>query len=408
MFFNINELILALGMSLDLAGRVSYINELESSSHVNIEYKNLFNHSLKCGYISMELCNELNLNSKDKRDVYIAAILHDIGIAANNNYYVEESNSNFIPDHCISGSKTIATFPNSSNLKKFILYHHENINGTGTFKLSGNDIPLGAQIIRMSDLIDNIYADKDPIKGRDLVKKWVSKNSNVIFSEKLSNSFSRISLKESFWYNLYNLTSYNFILDSYVPNFDNTISLDDLLSISYSFSSLIDAHSSFTATHSKEIGDLTYKISKSLGFSEEKSIKMKIAGLLHDIEKLAIPRHILHKNGKLTNDEFLIIKSHSYYTWLILSKVKDLSDICEWASNHHEKLNGLGYPNNLMADKLSFESRIVAVCDIYQALKEDRPYKKGFSEEKTFEILDDLIDKNEICKDAVQCLKNVL
>lgn len=118
MFFNMNELILALGMALDFAGRVSYINELEPSSHVNIAYKNLFNHSLKCGYISMELCNGLALDSKDTKDIYIEAILHDIGIASNHNYYVEGSNSSFIPDHRISGSKTIDTFPNSSKQRE--------------------------------------------------------------------------------------------------------------------------------------------------------------------------------------------------------------------------------------------------------------------------------------------------
>jgi HD-GYP domain-containing protein (c-di-GMP phosphodiesterase class II) len=143
-------------------------------------------------------------------------------------------------------------------------------------------------------------------------------------------------------------------------------------------------------------------------YDEEKCIKMKIAGLLHDIGKLSIPIEILDKNGKLTPEEFDIIKSHVYYTRIILDKIEDIPDISEWASNHHEKLNGAGYPAGITGAELSEESRILAVCDIYQALTEDRPYRCGLKVEKALSIMDDMVDGGFICRDALKHLKSAV
>lgn len=135
---------------------------------------------------------------------------------------------------------------------------------------------------------------------------------------------------------------------------------------------------------------------------------MKIAGLLHDIGKLAIPLNILDKNGPLTSQEFGIIKSHAYYTKIILDKIEDIPNISEWASNHHEKLNGQGYPRGLKADELSEESRIMAVCDIYQALTEDRPYRKGLNINNAFNIMDEMVSGGFICAAALGHLKETI
>ena len=135
---------------------------------------------------------------------------------------------------------------------------------------------------------------------------------------------------------------------------------------------------------------------------------MKIAGLLHDIGKLAIPTKILDKNGPLTEEEFSVIKSHTYYTKLILDKIDNISDISLWASSHHEKLNVKVYPRRLKAEELSEECRIIGVCDIYQSLTADRPYRKGMYMYQAFEILDDMVNNNLICKNAVNHLKNTL
>ena len=144
------------------------------------------------------------------------------------------------------------------------------------------------------------------------------------------------------------------------------------------------------------------------GFDKEKAIRYYFAGAMHDIGKLVVSNDILEKPGKLTADEFTKMKNHASATYYVLSQIKDISDILEWASNHHEKLNGKGYPRGLPAEKLSFEEQLMACIDIYQALTEKRPYKDGMSHEKTISIMMDMADKGELNEKIVHDIDAVM
>jgi len=115
----------------------------------------------------------------------------------------------------------------------------------------------------------------------------------------------------------------------------------------------------------------------------------------------------LDKPGKLSMEEYSIIKSHTYYTRLVLDKIDGIQDISDWASNHHETLRGTGYPDALNSSSLSLESRIIAVSDIYQALTEDRPYRSGMTIEKTFSIIDNMVAIGNIDGSVVKKFKDI-
>ena len=117
---------------------------------------------------------------------------------------------------------------------------------------------------------------------------------------------------------------------------------------------------------------------------------MRIAADLHDLGKLAIPNSILDKPSGLTRKEFQIIQAHPFYTRRILEKIDGFDDITDWAANHHEKLDGSGYPYGLDKNDLDFNSRILACVDIYQALTEDRPYRKGMSHKDAIKIMNNM------------------
>ena len=121
--------------------------------------------------------------------------------------------------------------------------------------------------------------------------------------------------------------------------------------------------------------------------SEQECKYMRIAGLLHDIGKMKVPKEILEKPGKLTDEEFNIIKEHAYYTHLILSDISGFEQVTQWAAYHHEKLAGNGYPFHLAEDEIPFGSRIMAVADVFSAITEERPYRKGMDREKVIEVL---------------------
>ena len=138
--------------------------------------------------------------------------------------------------------------------------------------------------------------------------------------------------------------------------------------------------------------------------SPEETTKLYFAGTLHDIGKLVVDRDILEKPGKLTAQEYEHIQNHAYYTYDILRRIKGLEDVTLWASLHHEKPNGTGYPFGKTAVDLNRNERLMGCLDIYQALTEKRPYKDGLSHEKSMDILRDMAANGFIDANIVEDL----
>jgi HD-GYP domain-containing protein (c-di-GMP phosphodiesterase class II) len=151
----------------------------------------------------------------------------------------------------------------------------------------------------------------------------------------------------------------------------------DIDRICSAFSEVVDAKSPFTFRHSSGVANAAVAISRTLGLTEERITFVHRAALLHDIGKLGISNSILDKPGRLTSEEFLLVQAHPGLTRQILSRVGAFRDLARIAGEHHEKLDGTGYPNHLGGKDLNLESRIIAVADFYAALSEERPYRAG-------------------------------
>ena len=131
---------------------------------------------------------------------------------------------------------------------------------------------------------------------------------------------------------------------------------------------------------------------------------MRIAGNLHDIGKLTTPEHILEKQGRLDDYEYEIIKQHAYQTYNVLSKIKGLGEISDWASLHHERLNGSGYPFGFEEDKLTKETRLLAIADFFTSIIEDRPYRQGMQKQKAIHLLQNQAKVGLLDEDIVATL----
>lgn len=409
MNISLDKTVRAMSIALDLAeiSSMENVKVFENISNINFSEHNYLNHSKRTTYIALKIAENLNLSKMDRKQLYISTLLHDIGAA--NNLKKSHSSNTFIYDHCKKGSDIMVNFPVFNDLAPIILYHHENYDGSGAMGIKGNEIPMLSQIIRLADLIELLYNENDiAYNQKSNIISWVKQNSGSIFAKKLVDAFFNISKREIFWFDIQNISFMDLILDNISPTLNIDLDLYQFEKIAYILAKIIDSKSTFTAKHSRGIADLANKVSHHLGYPEEKCLEMKIAGLLHDIGKLAIPNSILDKKGSLTESEFSIIKSHVYYTKAILDRIEDIKEISDYASNHHEKLNGEGYPRKFCANKLSEEERIMCTCDIYQALTEDRPYRSGLSTEKAFSILDKMAYDGLICNVAVSHLKDTL
>jgi diguanylate cyclase (GGDEF)-like protein/putative nucleotidyltransferase with HDIG domain len=138
----------------------------------------------------------------------------------------------------------------------------------------------------------------------------------------------------------------------------------------------VDLRFSGSARHSETVGRYTEMMARELGLSEERVSRIRLAGLLHDIGKVGIPDAILHKPGKLTGEEFAIVKQHPELGAQILEH-PSLADVQRWVVEHHERPDGRGYPRGLSGVALSLEARIVAVADAYEAMTSDRAYRSS-------------------------------
>ena len=156
-----------------------------------------------------------------------------------------------------------------------------------------------------------------------------------------------------------------------------SINLSDICTIAKLFRNIIDFRSRYTATHSSGVAECAACLSRYFGFTATEIEMVEIAGNFHDIGKLVIPNSILNKKGRLTKKEIALIKQHPYHTFTILNTIGGLQDIAEWAAFHHEKLDGSGYPFHHLKKKISTQARIIAIADMFTAMAEDRPYRKG-------------------------------
>jgi putative nucleotidyltransferase with HDIG domain len=149
----------------------------------------------------------------------------------------------------------------------------------------------------------------------------------------------------------------------------------------------IDAKSSWTAGHSERVTKLALKMASILGLTQKEMNTLHQAGLLHDIGKIGIPVSILDKPGKLTVEEYGIIREHPGKGVKILQPIEEYTEVIPVAMQHHEWYNGQGYPDRLSGEEISFGARILAVADVFDALTSDRPYRVGMPIEQAISII---------------------
>ena len=135
----------------------------------------------------------------------------------------------------------------------------------------------------------------------------------------------------------------------------------------------------YTYLHSVSVCVLMIALGRQLGMKDDMLKQAGIAGLLHDIGKVFIPDEVLNKPGKLTDEEFNIVKTHPVKGWEFLKNSGEVNDlILDVCRHHHERVDGMGYPDKLSGEALTLFARMGAVCDVYDAITSNRSYKKGW------------------------------
>jgi HD-GYP domain-containing protein (c-di-GMP phosphodiesterase class II) len=170
-----------------------------------------------------------------------------------------------------------------------------------------------------------------------------------------------------------------------------------------SLTEAIDAKDPYTEGHSQRVCEFSVEIARQMGMSAEGGNRIRIGSLLHDVGKIGVSDYILTKPGHLTEQEFALMKLHPSIGAKIMSQVRMLHTELPAMAQHHERLDGNGYPKGLKKDDISIAGRIVAVADVFDALTSDRPYRSALPAEEAFDYLTRGIDSafDRSCVDAL-------
>jgi putative nucleotidyltransferase with HDIG domain len=171
------------------------------------------------------------------------------------------------------------------------------------------------------------------------------------------------------------------------PIVGNALPASRIDCICEAFSDVVDAKSSFTYRHSIGVTHAALGIARQLGFPAPRTKVIYRAALLHDLGKLSVPNTILDKPGKLSDEEWRVMRHHAALSQQILSRITPFAEVARIAGQHHEKLDGSGYPFGLSARELSLDARIITVADIYGALTEERPYRPPIPAEQVLQSM---------------------
>ncbi len=387
---NLGDFVLAVSQALDLAS------------------PQIFDHAIRVAYIAFRISNLLEVEDEQQKDLLLAALLHDAGISSTEMKMdaLEFDLGENAQQHCIEGYNLFKNFYRFSQLSPLILYHHnlwekvdkeENTRSNKVHENEENQYNsyncshefLG-NLLHLADRVEiSIKRNQFILEQVGKIQEKINSRRGTTFAPYLVDTFNELVDKEAFWLDLESGYSNKIITDQ-VCKYQLEVPLSEVRDLSLIFAEIVDRKSPFTGRHSRGIAETSTQLAESFGFSPHECQQMEIAALLHDLGKLSVPNSILEKPGPLEHQEMLIMKQHTFYTYHLLSRIEAFETIKEWAAFHHEKLNGKGYPFGLHASDISLGARIMAVSDVYQALTEERPYRKAMSQDKALSILEQM------------------
>ncbi|MDR0465917.1 MAG: HD domain-containing protein [Deltaproteobacteria bacterium] len=309
--------------------------------------------------------------------------------------------------HCEKGQENVSWLPFKTNIDKFVLYHHERGDGEGPFQKKEREIPLETALIAAADAVDathhlqRVRADELPaLRGK--IASRANAYATKAAIDALLDVFDEDLLEKLRDENIMHAVKRE------LPPWEVELLDPRVLCIGEFIARVIDYKSVFTHLHTSQAANRVWIMSGHYGCAIEERHALFLAASLHDIGKIAIPTEILEKPGKLDDAEFNIIKRHVANTLDWLGAMPDFELIRNWASDHHEKLNGLGYSRGKDGSALDFNSRLLACIDIYQAVCESRPYHTARSHEETMRVLYDMSSQGLVDAQIVKDLDDVM
>ncbi len=295
----------------------------------------------------------------------------------------QETDASTLQVRCERGAAILRKLGLGERCAEAVCSMDECWDGTGhPHQRSGKQIPSLARIISLAQRLDMYEGEF----GREEAIEYLRRHSGRDFDPELVAVTVRLHSAGELWTDG-TAAMKREVLMAREPGTVAVLSETEVDGILEAFADVIDAKSAFTYKHSLGVTTAATGIGRHLGLPEWSVRNLYRAALVHDIGKLGVSNRILDKPGKLDPDEWQIMREHPRHTHDILSRIPAFAEIALTAGRHHERLDGSGYPNQLRGEQLTLHDRILAVADVYGALAEDRPYRKGLPSTKIVDLM---------------------
>ena len=359
------------------------------------------NHHQKVAYLAYRIAEAMELSESERLLALYAALLHDIGsVTSAKEIRLSEVEKNAAAI-ARAGGEMLRLFDMTRPVAEIVLHSQTSWRKLALLPELLRSRKTVSQIVHLSDVVSLLLGEEQNVLNQvEYVRGCILSAGESEFSPEVLAAFDRVCRTDAVWMDL--LYRPELFLDL-IPA-EKTLTLAETAKLTELASLSIDFRSPFTAMHSAGVAASAVEISRLLGMSDEECGMMRIAGNLHDLGKLKTPKAILEKPGKLTDAEFNVMKEHVYFTYVLLKDIRGFEQIALWAAYHHEKLNGEGYPFRLRGEAIPLGSRIMAVADVFSAITEERPYRKGMQREQAMAVLRENVERGALSAQLVSLL----
>lgn len=335
-------------------------------------------HHQRVACLAAAVGRAIGLPDPTLRDLVLAACLHDCGAFSLDERLRLMTFEVARPhDHALAGFRLLRSCPRFAPAGSIVRHHHVPWESGRGERHGGVEVQLASHVLHLADRASVLLAPGATPQARTrAVRAEIRPRAGRVFVPELVEA-------------LCDLTASSELLESAVHPERSTPETDalggELLSggglrcVQRLLWQLTDFRSPFTATHTAGVAEVAEHLAVLCGLAGGRSAAVGVAAGLHDVGKLAVPSEVLEKERDLTRGERSTLRGHPFHGYRLLAAVPGLESVNAWASFHHERLDGSGYPFHLAAARLPLESRIVAVADVFTALTEERPYRRGMS-----------------------------
>jgi len=368
-------------------------------------------HAQRVAYIGSALAEALGVDEATKADVLYACLLHDAGMAAIgvNTAMSDAARRRFLvgeafdaPEppavggwgdviraltvHCDRGAQFARDLGFSETVATAIARHHDCWDGSGPASTGAGDLmPLVARIVSAADRLECIIdSEASPLVVRRKGPQLVREMGGSEVDPEIAAELAGLAAKDSFWLGFYDRDMPAALL---AGAHDAEVDGPSLLAMLGAISDVVDGRNSREIGRGRRVSDLAWQVASRCGLPERRCDLVRVAALLQDIGTLGIPAHVLSKPDILTLDEMMLMQKHPTLARNIVGEVPGMGAVAWWVGCHHERVDGKGYPGMLDGDAVPIEAQIIGICEAFEALTSQRPYRRALERGDAAEVL---------------------